>query len=58
MLQCDIPAMPCAGNRPSDPCVNLRVTGVDPLDCVLSNLVRLMPCASRDDARTKMVVMH
>ena len=27
LLRCDIPAMPCAGNRPCDPCGNLRVTG-------------------------------
>lgn len=27
LLQCGIPAMPCAGNRPCDPCVNLSVTG-------------------------------
>ena len=58
MLQCDIPAMPCAGNRPCDPCVNVNVTGTSPLNCVLSNLVRLMPCALRDVAKTKMVVMH
>ena len=58
LLQCDIPAMPRAGNRPCDPCVNLRVTGVNSLDCVLSSLVWLIKCASRDDARTKMVVMR
>ena len=27
LLRCDIPALPCAGNRPCDPCVNVRVTG-------------------------------
>ena len=32
--------------------------GRHPLDCVLSSLVWLIKCASRDDARTKMVVMR